>query len=499
MSRKNRVVLFLGLASFAVLFIAGCGNGVTTTPPIAAGFSNSSLSGTYAFAISGTNAGGFFTIAGSFQANGSGVITTGTEDINSPGTSVGVATNVPITGSYSVRADGRTVATITSTAPAVSFGLDFVLLNNATALVIRVDNNGTASGSINLQSSSAFNLATLAGALAFNVAGVDSTVAQNPEASAGLVNVDASGNITGGLLDDNDNFTVNLNLAISAAAGAVSNPANGRGTVTITTTGTLTVTRHFAYYVVDANHLKLIETDSAPILAGDAFRQTSTAVSGSFAFTLAGATNNLNGVFAAGGILNTDGAGNILNTSVEDIDDGGAISAAAGSSVTGTYTVSGGRGTMQLNGPEVLHLVFYPSSGGLLMLDVDTVIVAGGTALAQSGAPFSNTSINNGYGLNFTGVTALNTLFPNELDVIAQFNANGAGTFSGALDLNNLGFTSSLALNGSYTVSASGRGTATLHTSAGNVNIIFYMASGSRVLFIEPGTAEISAGVFATQ
>jgi hypothetical protein len=504
MPRKTRALFFAVIISFTTFFLAGCGGGVSTTTPNPQGFTNSSLNGTYVFAISGTNAGGFFAIAGTFQANGSGTITGGTEDVNSPGTLASPLLNVPITGSYSVRSDGRTVANLTTTGlnPNLAFTVDFVLLNNTTALVIRFDGNGTASGSVDMQTSQ--TLSSLAGTMAFSVSGVDTTGAQNPEGSAGVVTFNASGNITGGLLDDNDagnlDGGVSTPASISAAGAAVSSPVNGRGTVQVTTSGSLNVTRNFVYYVIDANHLKLIESDVFPILAGDAFRQSSTAVSGSFAYTLAGATANGNGVFVAGGIMNTDGAGNILNASVEDIDDGGAVTPAAGATLTGNYAVSSGRGVMALiTTSETLHTIFYPSSGGLLMLGSDPTVVTGGAAVPQSGTPFSNNSLSGGFGLNLTGVTGLNTIAPNEIDSIAQFAANN-GSITGALDFNNFGLTStSLTLSGNYTMSANGRATGTLHSSLGTFNVIFYAATGSRVLFIENDAVQMSAGLVAAQ
>ena len=66
--------------------------------------------------------------------------------------------------------------------------------------------------------------------------------------------------------------------------------STGRGTATLNTSrGALT----FAYYVVDANHLKMVGTNNLPALGGEAFRQTgpfsNASVSGPFAFTVAGA------------------------------------------------------------------------------------------------------------------------------------------------------------------------------------------------------------------
>lgn len=501
MFRKNCAVLLFISSIFLSVLIAGCGGGVQTTTPNPSGFNNASLNGTYAFAISGTNGGGFFTVAGSFTANGSGSITGGTEDINSPGSGV-VVQNVGISGSYNVRTDGRAVATINSTTlnPGVSFGLDFVLLNNSKGLLIRFDQNGTASGSIDLQNSAAFSLASLAGTFAFNVTGIDGS--GNSESSVGSFSVNSAGSVTGGTLDNNDNFAVNQNLPLTPGTATAPTAANGRGTLAITTS--VLGTRNFAYYVIDTTHLKLVEIDSSgSFLGGEAFLQPSTTVSGAFAFTLAGSTLTGHGVFLAGGILNTDGAGNIQSTSVIDIDNGGAVTASGGVAVQGTYSVTAGRGIMQLTGPMTLNLVFYPSSGGLQMLDVDAgAIVAGGSALPQSGTPFSNTSINNGYGLNFTAVLGPGTASESELDSIAQFNANGNGAINGAQDVNNFGSTTSnLALSGSYAVSSNGRGTASLRTSQGQINLIFYMASNSQVQFIEldEGFGQLSVGTFAAQ
>src|SRR5262249_20629368 len=106
-----RKLLPLVAATLSLAVLAGCGSPNSDGGLPHGNFNNSSLSGTYAFAISGTNGGGFFTMAGSFQANGSGNITSGTLDINSPGT-VGVLTNLPLTGTYIVHADGRGAASL---------------------------------------------------------------------------------------------------------------------------------------------------------------------------------------------------------------------------------------------------------------------------------------------------------------------------------------------------------------------------------------------------
>lgn len=474
-----------------VVFLAGCG-GANTQAGVAVGdFSNASLNGSFSFTLSGTNAGGVFAVAGSFQANGNGVITSGTEDINSPGT-VGVLQNQPVTGTYAMRPDGRGVATLNS--GSTTFNLAFVLINTSTGLVIRFQNTGTASGTLDLQNSSAFNLLALNGSFALNVSGADSLA--HPDAIAGLLALDTSGDILSGVVDENDNGVITLNNAVAATGSAFSTPVNGRSTLAVPTTtlGTL----HFAVYIVDASHLKLVETDPGFPVVGESFRQSSTAVSGSFAFTADGASLiGGNRAFVSGGILNTDGAGNILGTSVVDVDNGGAV--VTNAAVTGTYTVivttTGGRGTATIVGAGGLHFVFYPSSGGLQLLGVDTTSVSTGTAFQQTGVPFAITSISGNFGLNYSGVNG-----SGEVDAIGQFNANGSGGLSGALDLNSSGVpVGNLALTGNYTVAANGRGTGTLNTAASPVNIIFYMANNSRVVFIEPDSFQVSSGIFLHQ
>ena len=480
MLAKKHLTLFI--TGTLLILLAGCGGGAHIATPVAGGFTNASLNGTYAFAVSGTNANGFFSVAGSFQANGNGTITTGTEDF----------TNQTITGTYTVRSDGRTTATLTGTN--VTMTLDFVLLNTSTGLAIRFQNTATGSGSIDMQSSSAFNLASLAGTFAFNVSGSDA--AGNPEGTTGVTTFDGAGDLTTGVFDDNDNGTVTANAAIAPVPLSLTSPAGGTGR------GTLTFNAHtFAYYVVDANHVKLVEIDSGvtnPFLGGDAFRQSSTTVSGNFAFTVAGATSSGNGVFAGGGVLNTDGAGNILNSSVTDIYNGGTLSSAQ--TTTGTYSVAGsGRGAMALTGSfGTLNFAIYPSSGGLQMLELDAAVLSSGAAQQQVGASFSNASLNGGFGLNLTGA---DLVVGSEVDAIAQLNSTGTGTFTGAFDFNDAGGLSpSLALTGTYSVSSNGRGTMTLSPSTlGTFHVLFYTVSNSRVLFIEPDTNQVSAGSIAIQ
>ena len=95
----------------------------------------------------------------------------------------------------------------------------------------------------------------------------------------------------------------------------------GRGTITLTSnllTGDLGSPVTFAFYIVDPNHLKLVEIDLVAIQAGDAFGApsgpftTAALTAGNYAFTLGGirGSNSIQ-PFGSGGILASDGNGNI--------------------------------------------------------------------------------------------------------------------------------------------------------------------------------------------
>src|SRR5215472_16450811 len=123
MAVNQRFLLIVPLIT--VLFLlAGCGGGGSVSfPPPQGGFTNASLSGPFAFSYTGSDARGFLAVAGSFQEDGAGHITTGMQDVNS---GFGIFTNSPITGTYTVRADGRGSVNLNS--PAGNSVVDFVIV-----------------------------------------------------------------------------------------------------------------------------------------------------------------------------------------------------------------------------------------------------------------------------------------------------------------------------------------------------------------------------------
>src|SRR5580765_2334301 len=479
MPANKRFLLFI-TATITLVAIAGCGGGNSLSfPPPQGGFTNASFNGPFAFSYIGSDGAGFLAVAGSFQADGNGHLTSGTQDINS---GFGIFTNAAVTGTYTVRADGRGSATLNSSPGNTT--IDFVLVASGHALITRFDSRATGSGTIDQQTTSAFSNAALAGSFAFNLAGIDTI--GNPLGVAGNFTADATGNITSGVDDSNDNGGIITNDPLT---GSIPVAASGRGTATL---NTIRGTLHFAYYVVDATHLKIVETDTSLALGGEAFRQTgpfsNASVSGPFAFSIAGADLLSGGPFAAGGVLTSNGAG-VVSSGTEDLNDAGVVTTNVG--FTGNYTMAAnGRGTLTLTTTAgTFTFVIYPSAGGVLALETDVGFLTTGAALQQTGT-FTNASFTGIYGLNFTGATT-----SGEIDSIAQFTADGSSKVNGIIDLNNTGgITFGQPLAGTFNVAANGRTTLALQTPLGTQNLAVYLVNGNRALFVELDSTLVAAG-----
>jgi len=111
--------------------------------------------------------------------------------------------------------------------------------------------------------------------------------------------LDGSGTITAGTQDFNENGS-SANLTDLALTGSVvlNSGSTTAGTATLTT-GSAFGSLGFDFWVVDSTHLKLIETDSGAVLAGDAFTQQTSIPAGTLAYTLGGFDSG-GGPFVAG-------------------------------------------------------------------------------------------------------------------------------------------------------------------------------------------------------
>jgi hypothetical protein len=493
------------LSSLLLLsFLAGCGSSSNSAvAPPSGGFSKSDLSGTYVFSTTGADAttGEPLMIVGAFAANGSGSISAGNVDVAAPGLASsgqgGFASAAITSGGYSITADGRGQVNLSGT-PVGKVTLDFVLQSSSHGLVTEFDGVGTGSGTIDLQ-----NSPTVGTNYAFSLSGV--TAGISPFAVAGAFTVGVGG------VEDFNNGGVSTGFTDVGLTTSAVTLGTGTAPGTAQLAGT-SGTFNFDVYAIDSTHFKFIENDAAVYISGDVFQQTSaqqtTLPAGTLAFTMAGLDTASNPI-ALGGLLPVDANGNIA-AGLEDFNDAGT-NVGQSTAVAGSLSaLTGGRSLLTVasfeNGDGTLlgtsQFAAYPSSGGILLLEVDDGGVTGGSAFVQSSTALGASQ---GYGLNLSAVNVASGsggFF--EEDDIAEFATTSSG-FSGLIDLNDQGSTLSFdrTLDGNYAVS-NGRGTAsflqgTSSSALAWFNAIFYPVDGTNFLMIEPDTTQVGTGTFVLQ
>jgi hypothetical protein len=506
MSVRKGIAPLLALTMLAFLVACGGSSSPRAVAPPTGGFNNGNLNGTYVFSVSGIDASGFpLAVMGTFTANGSGSITAGTVDMNG-GEFSGPAPNLSISSgsTYSVGLDGRGRATLAVSGSPFSSNkllLDFVLSSSSHGLIIEFDGNGSGSGTIDLQAAGA----TPTGSYAFILSGA--TVGSSPTNWATVGNFTLTGATLAGTDDFNESGLIpfpNQSLTGNFALGPSATPST-----TLVTSGFGTLT--FDVFAIDATHLKFIEMDSTAILSGDAFSQPSTAQpTGTLAFTMNGALGS--NPFAAGGFFTTNGT-SISGT--EDYTDGATVSSQSTPAPFTAAFAPGGTGRFTLGSFATFvggsSYAAYPSSGGLLLLEIDSSGITTGAAYTQT-SPLPTLASSQGYGMNLSGINlGAATGSPVEVDDIAEFTAGGSGTLTaGITDENSIatGPLFDLALSsGTYgTIDSVGRyglsanaGTSSVSTLNGGFNLTLYTVDGTSFPFIEMDGGQIATGVVVLQ
>jgi hypothetical protein len=456
------------------------------------------LNGLYAFMFTGNDVNGFFAVAGSISADGKGNITSGEEDFAD--TSL-VSTGVTLTGTFSIGSDGR--GTITLQLSDKTIGVNGVqsircaVITSQHALLSEFDGSATSNGTLDLQNPVNFATSSIAGGYSFSFSGLD--VNGSPEDAGGVFTADGAGNVSGG--EDINDFGVVHNGPLS---GTYSSPdAFGRGTATLGTGS-------FTYYIVDSGHLKFVETDLVvSLFAGSAVAQgsgpfSSASLSGNFVFTVTGAGTV--GGLAAGGLLTADGSGTITSGSV-DVNNFGVVTIGT---FTGTYSIAAnGRGVLTLSGNTgglVQFALYLTASHGVLLLELDTASFSIGTVLSQSGG-ISAASLNGKYAMTFDAASI--AAFTQE-DLVGQILADGVSAFTGGADINQFTVPTTpppisnlfpgTPLTGTFSANPDGRFTGTIASSVtGTLSLIYYVASGSHILFVGLDSNSVTSGALEMQ
>ena len=495
MYRPLRALLASALLLLCAVLI-GCGSGSSISgsgPGLGNGSNNAMLQGQYAFSISGQDANGPFFAVGSFTADGQGHLG-GNQDVLTTTLRTG-SSGAHFAGTYAVGADGRGNAVLGLQPGCPNW--QFTMLNHAHALLTCLNSNITGSGTIDLQDTTAFSTAKLRGNYVFSFSGLGTSGAF--AAAAGSWSCNGAGNLSG-QMDVNDFGSSSLFTNIPLTAGNYSVSSSGRGTASISSNY---AAQNFVFYVVNASDFKFMETDSAPAVLGEALSAaplTGASFTGTYAFTMGGIDGN--GLpLAFGGLLSADGGGNIPS-GVLDVNDGGSSS--TGNKIMGTYTVTSGRGTATLNSSIAsIPVAFYKATNGNIQLvslggNVGGVAVAaGGMAKAQAGGSFAVNSMMGNYAVNFSG----SNLNSGEEDISGQLTSDGGGNLSGVLDINNSGsIFQGVPLSGStYTMAASGQGTASMNTGTGSFAMNMYQIDANTLLFLDVDNNRVMTGIAEKQ
>ena len=334
-----------------------------------------SLTGSYAFSLAGSDAGGnSFAAAGAFTLNSSGTITTSVEDFNDDG----AVLNEPPTGTATLGSGtGPGAIPLTSTSfPNNSF--DFYPIDSTHWKIIETDYNNFLAGDAFSQTSTSIPTGTMA----FTMSGGISA----PVANGGFLTY--NGTSFSGSEDFNNNGNFVQQVAFTGAAGAVG-PVGGR--VVVGPLSDFTPATQLVVYP-SSGGLLMLETDGLNVTNGAAYvQQSGAALSSSQAYGFNLNAFNTSGPFLENDIAQFTTASTGLN-GVIDISDNfgnGSISLVS-QTLGGTYTIDSpatGRGEVSTtaNGSGYVSFIFYAvSNDQFLVLETDSIQIGAGTFEAQS-------------------------------------------------------------------------------------------------------------------
>ena len=445
------------------------------------------LKGQYAMLLRGYNevSGLEESIVGSLTFDGTGNITTGELDGNSP--TNGIQTALGASGVYVIGGDNRGVMSVTpagQTPGIFTFSVGQVINGVASSAYLTsfIDDNGTGdlyAGTLQLQDPSSFNNAAVAGTYVYASTGQDPL--GNRAAELGVTTLNNANAVTSGSADANDDGHLN---AITTITGTYTTPdANGRSAFSLTLN---TSPSHTVVYQVNANEVVYMTIDARAtnaLLSGTAVKQVSP---GSFSNTslagpdvLSAAGGGAGGTSANIGLLTvTPGTSPTVNITL-DTNDQGTVS--IGRAQTAVLSIAAnGRGTMSpgtINTDLIIYLT-QPDTGFVMGTDST---VAFGPLQPQTGAPFSATPFANDN--LFLGSQEPVTGTESEFSGIAMIGASSSFT---PLDDEthpggDLFFDQSLG-SFTYAVNASGHFTT---TSATQGTLSGYMVSPYEAIFLD--------------
>lgn len=192
-------------------------------------FSNGSISGLYAFGLSGQDSsGGHFGMAGSMQAS-SGTLSSVAADIDDAGTVSAQLTSG--TGTYNIGSNGRGTATLT--VGPVNLDLALYTVSSSEIIAVTTDNLAPGqpiAGGESIQASNPISFSALQNSHMFRISGLSQT---GPDVSVGVLHFDGVGDLTGTTLEDQagtlGTTSISATYTVDATTGRTAFSTNATG------------------------------------------------------------------------------------------------------------------------------------------------------------------------------------------------------------------------------------------------------------------------------
>jgi hypothetical protein len=512
--------------------------------------------GNYVFSVGGADSGsagnGYspYYAAGVFQVNSSGGIVTGIMDFSDfnyfasgdsiTGGSVAASptqgdTNLIITLNTGDTNIGPGATTAGSGSGTIVFSVS--MASSTRGLMSEFDTWATSSGELNAQTTTSLcpNVATTPCGYSLYIAGLDTN--GFPINLGGVFVNDSAGAISGGgsVFDVNDEGTLIPGSTFSASS--VTPQSMGFVTFTLNSSalpapagvpGIL-----LDGYVVDANHIRVIENWTQDYLnattGGTLLTQQGTvggfsglSVAGSsYVFSTAGGTTSTGGGVQVAGVLTfqTDGSvtGNLSWNDLSGYSAQGGVALAAessgapcsgGTAVTPCYTVDPtGRVTItnltdSTSAPTFNYnlQLYLDGDGHATVISMDAADVLAGLLWQQGAGTLNASQLSGTYSMDLAQINTSEEW----ANAVGSFNATGSGgTLSGFLDQNGVLAGGALASFGSigagYTATSTNGVLNINPTGGGSTLLTGYLIDGTQGVVIESDNQQLTLGYFTNQ
>ena len=477
--------------------------------------------GNYVFSLNGVDANGNYSVAGVFMVSSSGAIVGGEEDFVDSAGFYGPVTIASGVVTPNATNDGNTEIALTTNNANIGVNgvqtLDAAMISGFKGLIIEYDSSATSSGRLDQQTSTSALCpnasATAPCGYAFSIRGVYG--ASKNVVVGGVATIDQAGGVidgTGSVADLNLNGTLSPTQSLT---GTVSTP-DSLGRVTFNLTAAASTTVVLEGYIVDPNHLRLVENSSDSLggaTGGAAYGQTGTggfatsSIAGSnYVFRMSG--KDANGPLQVAGVFTFPSTGTNVTGTIS-YNDLTVHNAQGGTTISGTYSVST-TGDVTLmgitDGTVTYNLQMYLDGNGRgTIISMDTTDELRGQIYQQAVTNLNASTLSGNYSID---LLAYSIGPPEERgDGVGVITASGGSNLNGFADENQT-FTGAATLAPDQPLSdtyANPSGTPAngvvlvTETGSGGAQLTIYLVDATQGVIIENNNSGLTLGYFANQ